>query len=280
MTDPPSRIGRTQSGGVPLVSSLDDAYSWCLKFAKSHYENFPVVSVLLTKQEQRALAAVYAIARIGDDIADEPFTGDRLEALATLDAVVDNRIEPGGNPAYMAIQDTINKFRLPTDPFHRLFMAFRFDAENTASGTAQPPTIRFNTWEEVHQYCNSSANPVGELYLRIHGQWSDAVKPMSDALCTALQITNFLQDLSVDVPRGRLYIPGLPNNPLQDLVQTQRALDDAKNHTARLYTAARTLYQVVHPLRLRLTLRTIALGGRIILARCNISSLTKRVKHP
>jgi squalene synthase HpnC len=195
--------------GVP--SELASDYAACERLARAHYENFPVASLLLPADMRPHVAALYAFARAADDIADE---GDRrpeerealLNALgAALDGTRGQVPSPaldwknGPDPFFFlrALAHTIDSRNLPVQLFHDLLSAFRQDVR----------VKRYRTWTEVLDYCSRSANPVGRLVLRIAGRHDAALDRESDALCTALQLTNFWQDLAIDWRRGRLYVP-------------------------------------------------------------------------
>jgi len=187
---------------------LERAYAACERMARAHYENCPVASRLLPAATRPHVAAVYAFARTADDFADE---GDRPEAerLRLLDAWVARlREAAAGRPGdageneeealvFAAVGHSIRTLRLPVSLFEDLVSAFRQDVT----------TRRYADWAAVLDYCRRSANPVGRLVLRIAGYDDPALDRSSDALCSALQLTNFWQDLEVDWRKGRLYVP-------------------------------------------------------------------------
>jgi len=153
------------------------------------------------------IAAIYAFARRADDFADEPGPdadqrerlldawGARLERGAT--GLFDPSGATGDDLIFIALDNTIQTQRLPRSLFHDLLSAFRQDVRTT----------RYATWHDVLDYCRRSANPVGRLVLRVAGYDDPALDAQSDAVCTALQLTNFWQDLGIDWRRGRLYVP-------------------------------------------------------------------------
>jgi squalene synthase HpnC len=187
---------------------LARAYAACEAMARSHYENFPVASRLLPRAMRPHIAALYAFARVADDIADE---GDapashRLEQLAAwrrrLHAAV--LVESVAAPPHahedlivIAVAHSIRSLDLPIGLFDDLVSAF---AQDTM-------TNRYASWADVLDYCRRSANPIGRLVLRIAGIEHAALDRSSDALCTALQLTNFWQDFGRDWRAGRLYVP-------------------------------------------------------------------------
>lgn len=248
--------------------TLDKAYQDCLKIAQNHYENFPTASRLLAKPQQRATAAIYAFARTADDIADE---GDveaavrhaRLDSLESTLSQIGNDITPD-EPIFMALADTIRQYRLPIKPFENLLQAFRSDID----------VKRYETYSQLAQYCEHSANPVGELVLRLHNKWNPVTARLSDNICTALQLVNFIQDLESDYnQRGRLYLP------LDELQQFNTNESDIANHKQSQQLTnlvhyqlnrANSLLQAGSPLishcngRLRLLLKlTVRSGQRI-----------------
>jgi phytoene synthase len=185
---------------------VDESYAVCLRIARLHYENFPVASGLLPRATRPHVAAVYAFARTADDFADEG-TRDNDTRLALLDDwrrklndAVAGRVKADGSEAghiFTALSDTIRQCDLEPRWLEDLLSAFRQDVL----------IKRYETWEALLDYCRRSANPVGRLVLRLAGYRSDKLDESSDALCTALQLTNFWQDLEVDWRRGRLYVP-------------------------------------------------------------------------
>jgi hydroxysqualene synthase len=187
--------------------ALSLAYAYCQRLAREHYENFPVASYLLPPSMRPHIAAIYAFARRADDFADEPGPepGERLHLLQSWGERLDrpaapadvNRAASSDDFIFFALQHTIRTLGLPRALFHDLLSAFRQDVVTT----------RYATWEDVIDYCRRSANPVGRLVLRVAGYDDPRLDRQSDALCTALQLTNFWQDLAIDWKRGRLYVP-------------------------------------------------------------------------
>lgn len=278
------------------ASSLAAAYDACAALARSHYENFPVASVLVPTALRPHVAAIYAFARTADDIADEPgrTAAERLHLLdawqQALEAAMAGRADPiplFGDPriaqhasyVFRALAHTIRTFDLPLTLFTDLLSAFRQDVSTT----------RYATWDDVFDYCRRSANPVGRLVLRLAGMRDPAADRSSDALCTALQLTNFWQDLAVDWRRGRLYLPaeeyGRANADPSELdagrfgPEWRRALDAAGQRTAGLFDAGREVCDAVSG-RLRLELRATWLGGRRILHRLDVNHFDVFASRP
>ena len=171
-----------------------------------HYENFTVVSFMLPKRLKPHFYNVYAFCRHADDLADEiADTEQSLARLAALKAGVRAMYEPtlpqtgdeSESLILVALQETVRQFDIPPDPFLKLIDAFEQDRR----------VLRYETFEQVHDYCRRSADPVGHLVLYLCG-YSDAQRQaLSDYTCTALQLANFWQDVANDVDRGRIYIP-------------------------------------------------------------------------
>jgi phytoene synthase len=205
-TERPEATDRTDDTDGSIRSPrLVAAYAYCERLARSHYENFPVASHLLPTRMRPHVAAIYAFARLADDMADE---GDRpaVDRLADLDAW-DARLSAAvaGTPpsegshaeVFVALRATIEACRLPPSLLHDLISAFRQDVT----------VKRYATWDDLLDYCRRSANPVGRLVLRVAGYERRELDAASDAVCTALQLTNFWQDLEIDWRKGRIYVP-------------------------------------------------------------------------
>ena len=173
-----------------------------------HYENFPVASWLCPPRLRSPIAAIYHFARTADDIADEgrAAPAERLNDLATYRADL-HAIARGATPSphwaavFQPLAAQMQAFQLPLQPLDDLLSAFAQDVRKTAAGDT------YADWPELIDYCRRSANPVGRLLLHLYGVTDAQAQQESDAICTALQLINFWQDLSVDIPRGRYYLP-------------------------------------------------------------------------
>ena len=251
------------------------AYAWCLRLARQHYENFPVASWLLPAASRPHIAAVYAFARTADDFADEGSrpAAERLRLLddwqARLAHAAAGKTQADGTDAsqiFLALGESIRACRLDVRDLEHLLSAFRQDVTTT----------RYETWEDVLNYCRRSANPVGRLVLAIVGRTSTSAVEYSDAVCTALQLTNFWQDLERDWAKGRLYVPvaflkaaGADERDLGrgTLSQAWKAvLADVAARTRDLFRAGQPIANVVGG-RLGWELRATWLGGTRILDR-------------
>jgi phytoene synthase len=248
-----------------VSDALSDAYAHCERLAREHYENFPVASRLIPPAMRPHIAAIYAFARTADDFADEPgLTADeRLRRLDDWERRLERPASPS-DPVFFALAHTVDVHRLPLTLFTDLLSAFKQDVTTT----------RYETWSDVLDYCRRSANPVGRLVLRVAGRHDPGLDQASDALCTALQLTNFWQDLERDWLIGRIYVP------LEDRTRAGAAESDLAarrvtpewrsvmtlmaQRTRELFAAGRPVCDGVDG-RLRWELRLTWLGGSRIL---------------
>jgi squalene synthase HpnC len=184
-----------------MTTSLRPETPAAESLARSHYENFPVASWLLPARLRRPVALLYAFARTADDVADEGDLADP-ERLARLDGfereldAIARGIEPATG-LFRALTRIITAHALPLAPFRDLLSAFRQDVTHK----------RYADFSELEDYCRRSANPVGRLLLVLFGGDNESNRAASDALCTALQLINFQQDVAEDYVRGRVYLP-------------------------------------------------------------------------
>lgn len=192
--------------------SLAEAQQYCAHLARTHYENFSVASWFLPRNLRQDFFNVYAYCRISDDLGDE--VGDPKISLALLDewqAELDACYAGAPrHPVFVALSETVARFAIPKHEFSDLLIAFRQDQVVT----------RFETFNDVLGYCRCSANPVGHLVLYLCGYKDAERQQLSDYTCTALQLANFWQDVSVDYAKGRIYLP------LEDLRRSSVSEDD------------------------------------------------------
>jgi squalene synthase HpnC len=239
-----------------------------MSMSVAHYENFPVASFLLPRALRPAVIAIYRFARAADDIADEgdapPAT--RLEALgryqSALDAIAAGR--PPIEAPFAELAEVIAAFDLPVAPFGQLLSAFRQDVT----------THRYATYADVLDYCRRSANPIGRLLLHLYRVTAPDLLERSDAVCTALQLVNFWQDIAIDWRIGRVYVPreDLARFGVDESQIAAERSDEAWRlllafETARtraLLEAGRPLARAL-PWRLALELRGVLAGGHRIL---------------
>ena len=179
--------------------SLEESRAYCERLAKSHYENFSVATWFLPKKLRPHFYSIYAYCRISDDLGDE--VGDPQQSLAVLDEWDQelNACYDGSprHPVFVALRPTILACGIPRDPFANLLTAFRQDQTVT----------RYANFDDLLGYCVNSANPVGRLVLYACGYSDEKRQQLSDFTCTALQLANFWQDVSVDCGKGRIYLP-------------------------------------------------------------------------
>jgi squalene synthase HpnC len=180
-------------------STEADALAYTRWLATHHYENFQVVSFLLPKHMHQDFYNVYSFCRWADDLGDE--IGDTQESLrllnwwrGELEAMYAGR---ASHPVFVALKTTVAKCGIPMEPFDRLIRAF-----------VQDQTVaRYQNMDQVFDYCINSANPVGHLVLYLGGYSDSERQLLSDYTCTALQLANFWQDISVDLKKDRVYLP-------------------------------------------------------------------------
>src|ERR1700688_3687090 len=179
--------------------SLLDAYSYCERLARTHYENFSVATWFLPKRLRQHFYNVYAYCRISDDLGDE--TGSREASLQLLDEweCELNACYEGDprHPVFVALAVTVREFDIPKQTFADLLTAFRQDQTVT----------RYETFDDLLGYCRYSAHPRGHLVLYLGGYRDSERQQLSDYTCTALQLANFWQDVSADYEKGRIYLP-------------------------------------------------------------------------
>ena len=182
------------------VDDLAAAEAYTRELAHSHYENFSVISILLPRRLRQDFCNVYAFCRVADDLSDE--VGDRQKSAELLAAFKEQtRACYAGNSTtavFVALKGTIDRHTIPIQPFLDLVDAFEQDQR----------VDRYQTFEQVIDYCRRSADPVGRIVLYMCGHRDEQRQRLSDATCTALQLANFWQDVRRDiVERDRIYIP-------------------------------------------------------------------------
>ena len=252
---------------------LQNAYAECLHMAQSHYENFPVASRLLPKHLRQPIAVIYAFARRADDFADEGNLSnkERMAALTDFSNKLD-LIEQGKgveDTTFIALADVIKQHQLPISLFHDLLTAFKMDVTKS----------RYANFGEVMEYCRYSANPVGRLLLHLNKATSPQNLGYSDAVCSALQLTNFLQDISQDLEESdRIYIPldemaqfGVSEEDIRNKLTnpaTRKLIEFQIRRTVKLMQSGAPLGKILKG-RMGLELRMTIMGGSRILYRLN-----------
>jgi squalene synthase HpnC len=265
----------TGNGGRFHVNSPEDGFNFCKKLATSHYENFPVSSFLIPSKYRKYIYSIYSFARIADDIADELNTYDkeiRLEALDEMYRLIsdENRDFSVTNPIFLSLYSTMTDCDLPALPFQKLLQAFKYDVN-----FIQP----YEFWD-LEYYCCLSANPVGELILRVFNLYNDKTAYLSDNICTGLQLVNFWQDLSRDINNNRIYMPRQLFEKYTDLndnlqfdefsVIFNSCIDELYDFTEKFFIVGKELIPYLKPLRLRMEINATLMGGIFILKKLRI----------
>src|SRR5215470_3840623 len=254
-------------------SRVEAGYAACRRLARRHYENFPVASYLVPRDKRDALRAIYAFARCADDFADEgvEIGAPAVKPEARLQRLADWRqklqdcyLGHADHPVFLALGDAARRFQLSQQHFEDLLRAFELDVR----------VNRHADFSSLLAYCSCSANPVGRLVLELFGHHDVGLVALSDDICTALQLTNFWQDVAVDLSHDRVYLP------LEDLARFEYSLDDLcagrvderwrrllafeVERTREMFARGQSLVSKVTP-SLRLQLRITWLGGVTIL---------------
>lgn len=240
------------------------AYRHCIKIARNHYENFPVASLLVPRQYRPAIAAIYAFARTGDDFADVENDLDKLENWRyQLHTCTEKQAE---HPIFVALADAIQQFDLPVQLLDDLLTAFRWDLEKN----------RYVNFDELFHYSRFSANPVGRLLLHIFGYRDEEIFEHSDKITTALQLSNFWQDISVDLNQNRIYIPldtldrfGIDENQILHREYNTKfgaLMEHLIGETESLFFAGQPILNYLSG-RLRWEIRLTIAGGRAMLSK-------------
>ena len=254
---------------------IEKAYRHCEQRVRSHYENFPVASWFLPKHIRRPIAAIYTFARSADDMADEgnARAEQRIAQLENYGRQLNTRLQ-SEDPVFIALSHTMQLHNLPGSLFHDLLTAFKMDITQK----------RYTCFEDLLFYCQHSANPIGRLLLYLNNKVSDKTLQYSDAICTALQLINFYQDLQQDYQENdRIYLPqdemqtyGVTEQHFKSLVtdEAMQSLMQFQIHRARdLLLSGRQLGTIL-PGRMGIELRMVITGGLQI---CNKLLHTKNV---
>jgi squalene synthase HpnC len=256
------------------------SYAHCRHIALGHYENFHLVSLVLPRELQPHIFALYAYCRGVDDLGDEA-EGDRLALLDEWEAEL--RRSYDGAPRdirFVALADTVRRFDIPAEPFLRLIEANRREQR----------VNRYQTFDDLLDYCAHSANPVGRMVLHVFGYRDEERALIADNTCTALQLVNFWQDVHRDLKVGRVYLPLEDMERFgygEDDLQARRVTPEFRKlmrfqveRTREYFARGLPLIDLV-PGRLRVDLRMFTLGGLAVLdqiERQKYDVLTRRPK--
>ena len=273
-------VSTIQMASAP-VEDVASAQVQTRQLAQSHYENFSVVSLLLPRHLRQDFSNIYAFCRVADDLGDE--VGDRDESLRLLAdfkaQTLDCFAGTAKTPVFVALSQTIERHQLPAKPFLDLIDAFEQDQR----------VSRYETFEQVLDYCSRSANPVGRLVLYLCGYRDEHRQQLSDCTCTALQLANFWQDVRRDiVERDRIYLPresmlkfGVTEEQIVrgECDQNYRALLRFEvDRAAELFDRGAALLPTLRP-SVRMQIALFGKGGRAVLSairRQNYDTLSRR----
>lgn len=250
-----------------VYKDAEKYYNKALQFAKSHYENFPVISLFIKKDIQKHIAIIYQFARQADDIADEGIMSqdERITRLNNFEAELKKSLSKNFSGGFWkALNLTIEQYKLDPENFLALLKAFKQDVWKN----------RYKNFDELLRYCNNSANPIGRLILGLHNIHNPNAQKYSDKICTALQLTNFIQDVSIDIRKNRLYIPEdeLANFRVGlDVIEQKQFSEEFKNmlkyqvdRTKRMFEEGKKLLSYL-PIRLRIQIILTIKGGQEII---------------
>lgn len=251
------------SGTRPTVPEALEYTRW---LATHHYENFQVVSFLLPKPLHQDFYNIYAFCRWADDLGDE--MDDRAESLRLLgwwrDELRSMYAGQAVHPVFVGLEGTVRRHKIPVEPFDRLIQAFEQDQTVT----------RYLDFDQLFAYCDHSANPVGHLVLYLCGYRDAERQKLSDATCTALQLANFWQDITVDLQKDRVYLPldllAKHGYPVSDLFalrfnkEFEAVMREAVNVADDLFQRGFPLVRTVNR-RLALDLELFSRGGMRVL---------------
>jgi squalene synthase HpnC len=261
--------------------SLAEARRYCRQLARTHYENFTVVSMLLPAELVRHFQHVYAWCRFADDLADE--TGKAQRALTLLRWWRDETLQMyrghARHPILVALYETVMRFQIPSKPFLDLIFAFEQDQL----------VKRYATFAQLLDYCKNSANPVGRLVLYLCQAHTPENAQLADHICTALQLANFWQDVLPDLRKGRIYLPeedrrafGVTEADIQSRLFTPafaRLMQFEVNRTRAMFQAGAPLIERVPP-PLRVDIELFVQGGLAILKRIESAHYNVLAKRP
>jgi squalene synthase HpnC len=263
--------------------SVEEAFAYCEARTKAHYENFPV-GLFVPKDKRPYVYALYAFARAADDFADEPiYEGMRRQKLDDWEGLLHRAVRgEAEGPIFVALGETVRRVGIPEELLLDLLSAFRQDTEKR----------RYASWDELLDYCRRSANPVGRLVLLVFGETDPALPPLSDAICTALQLANHWQDAALDyAEKDRIYVPEelMRRHGVSTWDLDRRQVSDGwRGLMGELVARTRELFARGKPLcdrvssSLRFEMRLTWLGGSSILDRIEATGgdvFARRPRH-
>lgn len=253
-----------------------------ISLSKQHYENFPVASFLLQKNKRDDIAIVYWFARTADDIADEGqfSANERISALDEFETnFIDSLQHKYADNKFKILSDVVVRNNLNPEYFTNLISAFKQDVLK----------YRYNNFDEVLDYCKRSANPVGRIVLNIFNIFDEEAYRYSDFICTALQLTNFYQDVEIDYAKGRIYFPLDEMNHFQvtenmfEMKENNHnfssLLKHSINRTRNFFTEGKNLFQFLKG-RIKLEIKWTVAGGEKILSKIEKNNFQIFGKRP
>ncbi len=251
----------------------NSVYESALKYARTHYENFPVVSFLIPAELRKHVAIIYWFARTADDIADEGTMAEmeRLRKLNDFEVRFNQLLHGKYSSGYeKALHQTIVEKSLSPEHFTNLIKAFRQDVTKK----------EYWNYDELLDYCTNSANPVGRLILELHSVRNAEAIFYADKICTALQVTNFLQDVKVDFEKGRIYLPqdeleeyGIDKTIFEGSkinLNFKRLIKSNVNRTQLMFDEGRKLLKFLSG-RLKYEIKWTILGGEAVLKKIRLN---------
>ena len=248
-------------------NELDKFYHDSIQFTKSHYENFPVISLFLKKELKKYISVIYRFARQADDIADEGSMSSekRVSLLNEYEELLNDALQGKFKYGFWKVlEDTIKCKNLSVEHFYNLLKAFKQDTHKNS----------YSNFDDLLCYCRNSANPVGRLILELHDIRDPLPNQLSDKICTALQLTNFYQDVKIDLKKDRLYLPlseleifNISQNNDRSIVYDENFIKFMKFQVERvkkLFTEGKKLLSYL-PSGLKLQIRMTIKGGELVL---------------
>jgi squalene synthase HpnC len=261
---------------------VENYYNKALQFTKSHYENFPVISLFVKKDIRKHIAIIYQFARQADDIADEGIISqdDRITQLNNYETELGRSFSNNSSGGFWkALKLTIDQYKFDVENFFFLLKAFKQDVRKK----------RYKNFDEVLKYCENSANPIGRLILGLHNIHDPDAQKYSDKICTALQLTNLYQDVSVDISKNRIYLPEdeLANFNVEfDVIKKKQFSEEFKNlmkyqvdRTKIMFDEGINLLSYL-PIRLRLQILLTIKGGQAILKKIELQNYNVLENRP
>ncbi|MDZ7765481.1 MAG: squalene synthase HpnC [Melioribacteraceae bacterium] len=259
---------------VSTTFNNKEIYNQSLELASDHYENFPVASFIFPKRIRKDVALIYRFARTADDIVDEGDEDDKvkLNLLNSFRSDFEESLKGNyKNKFWELLHQTIIQKQLNPQHFLNLLTAFEQDLKQKS----------YETFEDLLGYCKNSANPVGRIMLELYGIKSEKIVNYSDKICTALQLTNFWQDVKIDIHKNRIYIPlddfekFNSNSECLKAEQTppvlRQIIEYEVKRTDRLFIEGEKILEFL-PYRLRLQVGWTINGGRKILKKISKSN--------